>query len=99
MNEIHHCYVVLQDFGPAGGGWGPAAYALLGSGDPPRPVLYTGNKEFTIEGLKLIAQTLHETTGLATKLVRYMAHVEVVSYEATRKEHGNDEAGEGLSPG
>jgi hypothetical protein len=86
MNDA--CHVILQDFGPEGGEWGLAAWGIVGLGEPPTPIAYTGSNTSTIEMLHDIAFLLSERTGLSTKLIRYDQPTELLNFPAKRKEHG-----------
>jgi hypothetical protein len=81
LEPADHCYTILQDFGPNGGGWGPAALALPWQvpGDA-RPFVYTGNDPTVLTAPEQICRGLAAETGLPTKLVRFTAREDVASF-------------------
>lgn len=71
LEPSDHCWLILQNHGPADGGWGPAAVAIPPLMNVPRPFVYTGSSDVAIEGAKQLARELAQHTGKATRLVRY----------------------------
>jgi len=47
-----HIYVVMADYGPAGGGWGPAAVEQLG------PAVYSSEMPLVLVMMRQLAATL-----------------------------------------
>lgn len=81
-----HCYVVLQDHGEDGGGWGPAALHVLGVTGP---FVYTGSDERTVAALEQIAVKLAEATGKPTVLAKFTQRKDVLQvnhYPSTSRE-------------
>lgn len=70
LEPSDHAYVVLQDFGPDAGGWGPAAVKLPWM-EQPRPFVYTGEAEHVLEVVSELCRSMAQTTGKPTRLVRY----------------------------
>ena len=64
-----HVYIVFADYGPQGGGWGPAAVGLPGKLDP-MPLVYSGTKAHAIKALHTWAKTLSDS-GLETKVCKF----------------------------
>ena len=72
-----HCYIVMQDHGPNGGGWGPAAMLIAGSLGP---IIYTGTDERTIATLEEIVPKLALGSGKETRLIRYGSPETLLAY-------------------
>jgi hypothetical protein len=76
LEPSDHCWTVLQDFGPNGGGWGPSAVSLPWMPEP-RPFVYTGEAEHVIQVLQGIVRALAQETGRPTMLCRYTGREDV----------------------
>lgn len=72
-----HCWTVLQDHGPANGGWGPAAVIVPWLSPTPHPFVYTGDAPHVIEWLKTACRRLAADSGKPTILVRYTQREDV----------------------
>lgn len=73
-----HCYLILQDYGIDGGGWGPSAIEIEGIGMI-GPAVYTGNDATTIMAFCHLVEELYIKTGRETKLVKYTGYEEIKS--------------------
>jgi hypothetical protein len=71
-----HLYTVLQDYGPANGGWGPAS-VMLPWRPQPEAFVYTGEAPHVLEVLKAICRQMAQDTGKPTKLVRFTQREDV----------------------
>lgn len=78
LEPADHAYVVLCDFGPAGGGWGPLAISLPWL-PTPTPFVYTGTDEGVIAQVAQACQVHAQATGRPTKLVRFSQIEDVFS--------------------
>lgn len=79
LEPSDHAYTILQDHGPEDGGWGPAAISLPSLGFETGPIIYTGEREETIEKLKQVVETLALGTRKPTVLARYSKREDVFS--------------------
>lgn len=78
IEPADHAYVVLSDFGPDGGGWGPLAISLPWQ-PTPTPFVYTGTAEHVIAQVAQACQVHAQRTGRPTKLVRFSQREDVFS--------------------
>lgn len=76
LEPSDHCMTILTDFGPANGGWGPAAVMLPGF-SAPGLFVYTGSDEMVMAVMPSIARNLAQETGRPTRLVRYSKREDV----------------------
>jgi hypothetical protein len=72
-----HCYTILQDHGPHDGGWGPVAVTIPGFSEP-RPFVYTGSDQTTLNGFISIAKGLAAETGKPTRFVKFTTREDVL---------------------
>lgn len=78
LEPSDHAYVVLCDFGPNAGGWGPLAIQLPWMAAP-TPFVYTGTAEHVLDLVAQACQVHAQATGRPTKLVRYSGREDVFS--------------------
>jgi len=71
LEPADHCYTILQDHGPADGGWGPAAIAILPTMPQPTPFVYTGSDPRVLAVIVSSCRQLAQRMGKPTRLVRY----------------------------
>lgn len=74
-----HCYVIMQDHGPEGGGWGPSAVQLPWATEP-MLFVYTREDEKVLALIEELVPGFALKTGKKTRLVRYSAPETVVGY-------------------
>jgi hypothetical protein len=77
LEPAEHCYTILQDHGPADGGWGPAAIALPPVLPNPSPFIYTGDDPEVLEVVKSACRRIAQMTGKPTRLVRFSQREDV----------------------
>lgn len=80
LEPAGHCYTILQDHGPADGGWGPAAVMIPGVPGGPRPFVYTGSDPHTLSVMQSICQGLAAETGKPTLFVKYTQREDIVLF-------------------
>jgi hypothetical protein len=71
LTPADHVYVILQDHGPADGGWGPAAVLAPPIVNSPQLWFYTGTSPVVINWAKDACRMLAQHTGKPTMLARY----------------------------
>ncbi len=79
LTPADHCWTVLQDHGPAQGGWGPAA-VVLPSNPVPTPFVYTGSDPRVIVMMTAVCRRMAQDTGKPTRLVRFTKREDVAAF-------------------
>lgn len=80
LDPSGHAYSIIQFHGVENGGWGPAAVTLPPLIKEPTPIIYTGDDEHTLFGLRDVAEKLAQDTGKPTRLVRYSVREDIASF-------------------
>ncbi|HWE82650.1 MAG TPA: hypothetical protein VG265_13455 [Gaiellaceae bacterium] len=80
LEPADHCYTVIGDHGPNGGGWGPVAIAIPPMIPRPAPFVYTGRDPVVLRELEVAARRIAQESGMPVRLVRFTAREDVAVF-------------------